>query len=96
MARLQDQVESASDVTPPSHNGGASRLASNASSRVSRQRTRDTEPELVLRRELHGRGMRYRVGYYPVPINRRRSINIALVRIRLAAFCRRVLLAPLS
>ena len=52
---------------------------------MSRQRTRDTEPELALRRELHGRGMRYRVGY-PVPDNRRRSIDIAFVRIRLAVF----------
>ena len=56
-----------------------------ASARMSRQRTQDTEPELVLRRELHARGMRYRVGY-PVPGNRRRSIDIAFVRIRLAVF----------
>ena len=52
---------------------------------MSRQRTRDTEPELVLRRELHRRGMRYRVGY-PVPGNHRRSIDIAFVGIRLAVF----------
>ena len=54
-----------------------------ASSRMSRQRTRDTEPELVLRRELHRRGLRYRVEY-PVPVNPRRSIDIAFVGIRLA------------
>lgn len=59
--------------------------ASPASLRMSRQRTRDTEPELVLRRELHARGMRYRVGY-PVPGNRRRSIDIAFVGIQLAVF----------
>lgn len=35
--------------------------ASPASLRMSHQRTRDTEPELVLRRELHARGMRYPV-----------------------------------
>ena len=52
---------------------------------MSRQRTRDTEPELVLRRELHRRGMRYRVAY-PVPGNPRRSIDIAFVGIRLAVF----------
>lgn len=52
---------------------------------MSRQRTRDTEPELALRRELHARGLRYRVGY-PVPGNRRRSIDIAFVGIRLAVF----------
>jgi len=39
----------------------------------------------VLRRELHARGMRYRVGY-PVPGNRRRSIDVAFVGIRLAVF----------
>ena len=52
---------------------------------MSRQRTRDTEPEMALRRELHARGMRYRVGY-PVPGNRRRSIDIAFVGVRLAVF----------
>lgn len=52
---------------------------------MSRQRTRDTAPELALRRELHARGMRYRVGY-PVPGNRRRSIDIAFVGIRLGVF----------
>ena len=39
----------------------------------------------MLRRELHARGMRYRVGY-AVPGNRRRSIDIAFVGIRLAVF----------
>ena len=52
---------------------------------MSRQRTRDTEPEMALRRELHARGMRYRVEY-PVPGNRRRSIDIAFVGVRLAVF----------
>lgn len=52
---------------------------------MSRQRTRDTGPELLLRRELHSRGMRYRVGY-PVPGNHRRSIDVAFVGIRLAVF----------
>ena len=72
-------------VTPPPQNGGTTLLESPASSRMSRQRTRDTEPELALRHELHARGMRYRVGY-PVPGNRRRSIDIAFVGIRLAVF----------
>lgn len=31
------------------------------SRRMSRQRTRDTEPEILLRREFHRRGLRYRV-----------------------------------
>ena len=72
-------------VTPLPHDGDKPLLASPASSRMSRQRTRDTEPELTLRRELHARGMRYRVDY-PVPGNRRRSIDIAFVRIRLGVF----------
>ena len=59
VVRPQQQVASVSDVTLPLHDGGANLLASNASSHMSRQRTRDTEPELALRRELHGRGMRY-------------------------------------
>ena len=60
-------------------------MVSPASSRMSRQRTRDTEPELALRRQLHARGLRYRVGY-PVPGNRRRSIDVAFVGVRLAVF----------
>ena len=72
-------------VTPSAHDGGKPLLAGPASSRMSRQRTRDTEPEMALRRELHARGMRYRVGY-PVPGNRRRSIDIAFVGVRLGVF----------
>ncbi len=55
------------------------------SARMARQRTRDTGPEMVLRRELHRRGLRYRVSY-PVPGNPRRSIDIAFVKPRLAVF----------
>lgn len=33
---------------------------------MERQRRRDTQPELALRRELHGRGLRYRVDRRPV------------------------------
>lgn len=72
-------------VTPSFHDAEGKQSVSPASSRMSRQRTQDTEPELVLRRELHARGLRYRVGY-PVPGNRRRSIDVAFVRIRLAVF----------
>ncbi|MFK5688907.1 very short patch repair endonuclease [Ornithinimicrobium sp. LYQ92] len=46
---------------------------------------RDTVPELLLRRALHARGLRFRV-VYPVPGNRRRSIDIAFTRVRLAVF----------
>ena len=40
---------------------------------------------MALRRELHSRGLRYRVAY-PVPGNRRRSIDVAFVGVRLAVF----------
>lgn len=46
---------------------------------------RDNAPELLLRRELHAMGLRYRV-QLPVPGNRRRSIDIAFTRARLAVF----------
>lgn len=72
-------------VLPSRHDGGTTLLATPASPRMSRQRIRDTEPEMALRRELHAHGMRYRVGY-PVPGNRRRSIDIAFVGVRLAVF----------
>jgi DNA mismatch endonuclease (patch repair protein) len=44
---------------------------------------RETAPELALRKVLHGRGLRYRVSY-PVPGQRRRTIDIAFTRHRLA------------
>lgn len=40
---------------------------------------------MALRRELHRRGLRFRV-VYPVPGNGRRSIDIAFTRSRLAVF----------
>ncbi|TIC84576.1 very short patch repair endonuclease [Nocardioides sp. GY 10127] len=46
---------------------------------------RDTAPELALRRALHARGLRYRV-QMKVPGNRRRSIDVALTRVRLAVY----------
>ena len=46
---------------------------------------RDTAPEMLLRRELHRRGMRYRV-QMKVPGNRRRTIDIAFPRVRLAVY----------
>jgi DNA mismatch endonuclease, patch repair protein len=46
---------------------------------------RDTLPELELRRELHRRGLRYRV-QMKVPGNRRRTIDIAFPRARLAVY----------
>lgn len=53
--------------------------------RMQAQRRAGTEPELRLRRELHRRGLRFRVGV-PVPRQPRRSIDIAFPRTRLAVF----------
>lgn len=46
---------------------------------------RDTVPEMTLRRELHRRGLRYRV-QLKVPGNRRRTIDLAFTRARVAVF----------
>ena len=86
-------VEGSPSVKDPDCEGSSRRSGRNvvverlrsSSVRMSRQRNRDTRPELTLRRELHARGMRYRVAY-AVPGNRRRSIDIAFVRVRLAVF----------
>ena len=66
----------------PAH-PGSSGVA--ASSRMSSARRRDTVPEVALRRALHAAGMRFRV-VHPVPGNRRRTIDIAFTRRRLAVF----------
>ncbi|MFI6328539.1 very short patch repair endonuclease [Micromonospora chersina] len=55
------------------------------SGRMQRQRRKDTEPELALRRALHRAGLRYRVGL-PVTGLPRRSVDIAFTRIKLAVF----------
>lgn len=52
---------------------------------MSTARRRDTAAELALRRELHGRGMRYRV-VYPLPGQRRRTIDVAFTKVRVAVF----------
>ncbi len=46
---------------------------------------RDNGPEMAVRRLLHAAGLRYRVGW-PVPGQRRRTIDIAFTRARLAVF----------
>lgn len=53
--------------------------------RMQLQRERDTGPELALRRELHRRGLRYRVDLAAVPGTRRR-IDIAFTRQKVAVF----------
>ncbi|MFE7662312.1 very short patch repair endonuclease [Streptomyces celluloflavus] len=52
---------------------------------MSRQASRDTQPELTVRRLLHANGLRYRV-HYPVPGMPRRSMDIAFSKLRIAVF----------
>lgn len=52
---------------------------------MSRQRRRDTTPELLLRHELHRRGMRFRVNA-PLPGLPRRRADLLLTRARIAVF----------
>lgn len=66
----------------PAHPGASS---PELSIRMSGAARRDTAPELALRRELHARGLRYRVTYR-VPGLNRRTIDIAFTRLRLAVF----------
>jgi DNA mismatch endonuclease (patch repair protein) len=51
--------------------------------RMSRTRGRDTSAEMAVRRELHRRGLRYRVNYQPVP-GLRRTADIVFTRQRIA------------
>ncbi|MGH2777287.1 MAG: very short patch repair endonuclease [Actinomycetota bacterium] len=52
---------------------------------MSRAKRRDTAPELALRRQLHALGLRYRIAY-PVPGQRRRTIDVAFTRKHVAVF----------
>lgn len=56
-----------------------------ARARMSRQRVRDTAPELALRRALHAEGLRYRVDVAPLPGLRRRA-DLVFTRARVAVF----------
>jgi DNA mismatch endonuclease (patch repair protein) len=53
---------------------------------MQRQRRRDTAPELALRRELHRRGLRYRVDRAVLPGLRRRA-DVVFVKARVVCFC---------
>lgn len=67
---------------PGPHPGSSS---AGVSARMSRLRRRDNGPELAVRSLLHARGRRYRV-VWPIPGQRRRTIDIAFTRRRLAVF----------
>ncbi|MEV8522652.1 very short patch repair endonuclease [Streptomyces sp. NPDC052000] len=55
------------------------------SARMSRQGTRDTAPELAVRKLLHAAGLRYRVNV-PVPGMPRRTIDIVFGSAKIAVF----------
>ncbi|MEV3858543.1 very short patch repair endonuclease [Streptomyces sp. NPDC050095] len=55
------------------------------SARMSRQGSRDTAPELAVRRLLHAAGLRYRLNV-PVPDMRRRTIDITFGKDKIAVF----------
>lgn len=57
-----------------------------ASDRMSRQRVRDTKPELALRRELHARGLRFFVNRR-VLVAVRREVDVLFPRARVAVLC---------
>lgn len=59
--------------------------AESVSRRMSQQRTRDTKPELILRRALHARGLRYRVDY-PIGVAGRRRADVLFPRANIAVF----------
>jgi DNA mismatch endonuclease (patch repair protein) len=52
---------------------------------MSRQARRDTAPELALRRALHRRGLRYRVGIRPIP-ELRGSADVVFTAARVAVY----------
>ena len=53
--------------------------------RMERQGRRDTAPELALRRELHRRGLRFRVDMSPIPELRSRA-DVVFTRAKVAVF----------
>lgn len=55
------------------------------SARMSRQRSRDTTPEVALRRALHARGRRFRVDA-PLPGMPRRRADLLFTRAKVAVF----------
>lgn len=55
------------------------------SARMSRQKRRDTDPEMQLRRALHRMGLRYRVNL-PLPGMPRRRADVTFTKARLVVF----------
>lgn len=85
MARPTRQT---SDVGAVRHNAQVSDAVPSSpsvSARMSRQGSRDTAPELAVRRLLHAAGLRYRVNV-PVPGMPRRTMDIAFGKTKIAVF----------
>jgi DNA mismatch endonuclease (patch repair protein) len=62
-----------------------SRPSTATSARMRGQATKDTEPELSLRRRLYARGLRYRIDLAPIPGSRRKA-DIVFTRRKVAVF----------
>ncbi len=75
-------MERAAARDPGPHPGASS---PEIARRMSVLRRRDNGPEMAVRRLLHRAGLRYRVSW-PVPGQRRRTIDIAFTRARLAVY----------
>lgn len=71
MSKRSDGRPSSSDRTPRNDKSWAS--SPGVRERMQRQKTRDTVPELAVRRLLHAEGVRYRVDAAPLPGLRRRA-----------------------
>lgn len=79
---VDGEVRRHKGVVPPSSDGV---VAPMVAARMSRQRRRDTAPEIGLRRELHRRGLRFRVDH-PLPGMPRRRGDVVFTRARLVVF----------
>lgn len=69
-------------MSVPPHPGSGSEAAS---LKLAAQASKDTTPELALRRALHALGYRYRVGVHVVGLPRR-TVDVAFTRSKLAVF----------
>ncbi len=81
-AICEDRVVSetwARDLAPPGP------LSEKTRRRLSRQASRDTRPEIALRRALHRRGLRFRIHFAPVP-GLRRHADVVFTRAKVAVF----------
>lgn len=71
--------------TEPVGRGSPEALNRRTAERLSRQRRRDTGPELALRRRLHARGLRFRVDFRPESALRIRG-DLVFTRARLVVW----------